>query len=137
MASSVQDKVTGARDTVAEAGRSAGHKAQQTFLDTLHGEPLLIAGAGLLVGLAVGSALPATEAEDRMLGETRDKLVEKGKALAQETMEKAGAAAQATYGAVKSELQDGDALREPADRLADAARSGVQAAKDQLQTPPN
>jgi len=155
MAASVQEKVAGAMDTLAHSGHSAGHrlsssvdaarrtagvasdKARQGFADTLQSEPMLIAGAGLLVGLAFGAAFPATGAEDRVLGEARDKLFEKGKSLAQEGMEKASAAAGATYQAVKSELQDGDAQREPADRLADAARSGVQAAQEQLNGPPH
>lgn len=155
MVADVQEKVAGARDTLADTGRSAGHRlsagldsarqgasdagrrAQQTFIDMLQAEPLLIAGAGLLVGLAVGAALPATEAEDRVFGETRDKLVEKGKAMAHEGLEKVSAATEATYGAVKSELQSGDAERDPADRLADAARSGAQAAQEQLRNPPH
>ena len=153
--SAVQEKMTSARAAVAGGGRTAGHalssgvhsvrqgashagrRAQQTFLDTLEGEPLLLAGAGLLVGVAIGAALPATEVEDRMLGETRDRLLERGKSLAQSGVEKAGAAAQATYGAVKAELQEQDPERAPADRLADAARSGVQAAQERLQNPPH
>ena len=153
--SAVQEKMTSARAAVAGGGRTAGHalssgvhsvrqgasqagrRAQQTFLDTLEGEPLLLAGAGLLVGVAIGAALPATEVEDRMLGETRDRLLERGKSLAQSGVEKAGAAAQATYGAVKAELQEQDPERAPADRLADAARSDVQAAQERLQNPPH
>ena len=155
MMSGAQEKVAGARESFAQSGRSAGrrlssgldsarrgageagHRAQQTFADTLQSEPLLIAGAGLLVGLAFGAALPSMAAEDRVLGETRDKLVEKGKTLAQEGMEKASAAAQATYGAVKSELKAGDPQSEPANRLADAARTGVQAAQEQMREPPH
>jgi len=145
--SGVQDKIAGAKSSLADTGRSAGQSlggvrdkatdlgrhAQQTFLDTLQSEPLLLAGIGLVVGAAIGASLPHTAAEDRYLGETRDKLLEKGKDLAQTGMEKASSAAQATYSAVKSELQNGDGEREPADRLGDAARSGVQAAQEQLQ----
>jgi len=150
LVSGMQDKLAGSRDAIVESGRSAGRKlgaglddarrgateagrkAQRTFLDTLEGEPLLIAGAGLLIGLAVGAALPSTEAEDRVLGETRDKLVEKGKAMAQDGLETASQAVQATYEAAKSELRDGDTSREPSDRLSDAVRAGVRAGQEQL-----
>lgn len=147
----VQEKISGARASLADSGRAAGEglssafgsvrqgagevgrRTQRTFLDTLQNEPLLIAGLGLVVGAAIGAALPSTEAEDRVMGEARDRLVGKGRDLAQSGMEKAGAAAQATYGAVKSELQQGDAERDPAERLAEAARSGAQAAQQTLQ----
>jgi len=155
MVAGVQDRISHARASLAESGRSvgeglgdrldtvrqeakqAGQRAQRSFFDTLDSEPLLIAGAGLLIGLAVGAALPSTGPEDRVLGETRDRLLEKGKAMAQSGMQKAGSAAEATYAAVKDELRQGDAEREPADRMADAARAGVQAAQDRLQTPPH
>jgi len=149
MMEGLQERVGGARAAAADATRSAGesmgsiaadareragqvgHQARRTFMDTMESEPLLVAGLGLVVGAAIGAALPATEAENRMMGERRDHLVEKGKALAQSGVEKAGAAAQATYNAAKSELSHGDDARPPAERLADAARSGVQAARDQ------
>lgn len=158
MAAGMQEKVASARASVGDAAHSAGesmsamaasardragdlgHRAQRTFLDTLDSEPLLIAGLGLLVGAAIGAALPHTDAEDRMMGERRDRIVEKGRELAQTGMEKASAAAQATYGAAKAELSgdghDADE-RASADRLADAARSGVQAAREELRGPPH
>jgi hypothetical protein len=151
MMAGVKDKVAGARASAADSGHAAmdgmsatagqvreragqaAQAAQRTFAQTLESEPLLLAGLGLIVGAAVGAALPATAAENRVLGEHRDKLLEKGKDLAQTGMEKASDVAQATYGAVKSELQSGDDGREPAERFADAARTGVQAAQEQLQ----
>lgn len=156
MMAGVQERFADARASAADAGRSArdsvgsmaatardrasqaSHQAQRTFMDTLQSEPLLIAGLGLLVGAAIGAALPHTAAEDRVMGQTRDRVLEKGKSLAQSGMEKAGAAAQATYGAAKAELSGGEADERPAaDRLADAARAGVQGAKEQLQGPPH
>jgi hypothetical protein len=120
-----------ARETVGEVGQ----RAQRTFLDTLEREPLLIAGIGLLVGAAIGAALPSTSAEDRLMGDTRDKVLTKGKDLAQSGLEQAGAAAQAAYGGVKSELQNADDNRNLAERAEGAVKSGAQAARDQLQGP--
>jgi hypothetical protein len=153
MLSTAQQKIASARSSASESGRSAvqgltsaagtvrdtagqlGHQAQRSFIDSLQSEPLLIAGLGLVVGAAIGAALPGTEAENRMMGETRNRILEKGKDLAQTGLEKASDAAQATYGAVKSELQSGDEAAEPSERLTDAARSGVEAAKSTLQGP--
>lgn len=156
MMEGVQERLAGARASAADATRSAGesmsamaatardrashvgHQAQRTFMDTLESEPLLIAGLGLVVGAAIGASLPHTAAEDRMMGDRRDRLMEKGKQLAQTGLEKAGAAAQATYGAAKAELSGGEGDERPAaDRLADAARSAAQAAQDELRGPPH
>jgi hypothetical protein len=85
MIAGVQDRVAGARSAAAHAGEGLGsmaastrEKAQRTFLDTLESEPLLIAGLGLVVGAAIGAALPATRVESRMMGETRDRILERG-----------------------------------------------------------
>lgn len=156
MLSGVQEKIAHARTSAAEGGRAAGqnlssmagtvkyragevgHRAQRTFADTLESEPLLIAGLGVIVGAAIGAALPNTRAEHRLMGEQRDRILGKGKEIAETGMQKASEAAQATYGAVKSELQNQqDDDRPAADRLADAARSGVQAAQEHLQSPPH
>jgi len=120
----VQDKVANAGASAADAGRTAGEglssmasnardkaaevgqQAQRTFQQTLEREPLLLAALGLVVGAAIGAALPRTETENRVMGGTRDQLLDKGKDLAQAGLDKAGAAAQATYGAVKSELRN-------------------------------
>ena len=149
VASGVQDKLAGARDSVASTRHAAGeklgslagsvreragyvgHQAQRTFSDTLESEPLLLAGIGLFVGAAIGVSLPHTDAEDRLLGGARDRIVGKGKDMAQTGLEKASTAAHATLDAVKEELKADDE-RDTADRLADATRTGVQAAKDAL-----
>lgn len=154
MVAGVQDRVSGMRSAAADASRSAGEgmssmaasardrvsqtgrEAQRTFLDALDSEPLLIAGLGLVVGAAIGAALPATRVENRMMGDTRDRMLVRGKELAEVGMEKAGAAAQATYGAVKAELSTDDG-RPVEERLGDAARTGVQAGREQLQGPPH
>jgi hypothetical protein len=147
----VRDKLSSAKGSAADGGRSAaqgltsaaqsvrqkagqfGQHAQRRVTDTLDSEPLMLAGVGIIVGAAIGAALPRTETEDRVLGSARDRMLEKGKGLAQTGMEKASAAAQATYDAAKSELQNTDDGRDAAQRLADAARSGVQAAQENLQ----
>jgi hypothetical protein len=96
-------------------------------------EPLLIGALGLFVGLAVGAALPSTEAEDRLMGPLHDKLVDQGQAVAREGLQQATTVAQATYDAAKSSLQEGGDGKELPHRLADAAAAGVQAAQEHLQ----
>jgi hypothetical protein len=145
-----QDKVAGIGSSAAGAGRSAvhsvgaaastakdkagqiGQQAQRTVMDMLESEPLLIAGIGLVVGAAIGAALPHTDAEDHLMGQARDKLLTKGKDIAQSGLQQASSVAQAAYGSVKSELQDGGDDRDLSERVGEAVKSGVQAGRDEL-----
>lgn len=156
LAAGVKEKLSDARHRIADAGasvgergRSAAHglnsaahtaadkagqyrdRAQRTFSRTLESEPLLIGAIGLAVGAAIGASLPHTDMEDRKLGPLRDKALEKGKELAEGTMQQAGEVAQAAYGSVKDELSnaDGGDLK---DRAQNAAKSAVQAARDAM-----
>ena len=87
-ASTVQDIASGAMaatrsvassvaDTGADAARSIRAKASdvsdragKTILQTIEQNPLLVAGVGLLVGGLIASALPRSEFEDELVGDT-------------------------------------------------------------------
>lgn len=141
----VSDLVAGARDKVADAsaslgdlGHSAGtragelgERAQRSFAQVLEREPLLLGAAGLLVGAAIGAALPSTDLEDRMVGPVRDMILDKGKDLAQTGLHQAGDVAQTAYDALKTELQDSaDSGGSPAERVEEAVRAGVDAVRN-------
>ena len=156
LASGMKEQLSDARRRLADAGASVGDRgrwaaqglgsaahtaadkagqyrdqAQRTFSRVLENEPLLIGAIGLAVGVAIGASLPHTDTEDRGIGPYRDKALEKGKEIAQETMQQAGEVAQAAYGSIKDELAntDGGELK---DRVEAAGKSAVQAARDTL-----
>ena len=118
----------------AQKASEVGHRAQDALADLLQREPLLAGGLGLLLGLAVGAALPSTDAEDRLLGATRDRVLEKGKALAQDKIGDVKDVAQAALESAKDEIQkgvgDGQDLAETAQR---AVQAGIDTMKDQGQ----
>ena len=72
-----------ARDRVSETGEQLWHgardagdrasyygrRARRGFFDTLHEQPLVLGALGLAAGAAIGAALPATNKEDKWLGE--------------------------------------------------------------------
>jgi hypothetical protein len=134
-----RDRVSGAASSVGELGRSAADRAgeytdraQRSFAQVLEREPLLLGAAGLLVGAAIGAALPATAIEDRMVGPMRDKVLDKGKDLAQTGMQQAGEVAHTAYAALKTELQESaDSGASAAERVEDAVRAGASAARDE------
>jgi hypothetical protein len=134
MISGAKEKLASGAGAAGEGGRNAAHnvaaaagtaaqkagevrqQAQQGFNRVLESEPLLIGALGLIVGAAIGAALPHTEVEDRTVGPMRDRILDKGKDLAQEGLQQAGGVAQAAFDTVKSELQQrgGDQPQPPA-----------------------
>jgi hypothetical protein len=58
------------------------------FNQLLEEQPLILGAVGLAVGAMIGAAFPSTEQEDRLVGEIRDKTLNKGKELGAQAYEK-------------------------------------------------
>ena len=84
-ASAVSHRMSGA----AQSARSQARRAGESFNDLLYEQPLLVGALGIAVGALIGAALPPTEAEDRALGETRDRLMQRAKEVGSEQYSKA------------------------------------------------
>ena len=105
-ASSVWQKTAGltqtCTDSVRDTGTSLGRMAQE--------QPLLTAGLGFALGMALGALFPATDAENSLLGEQSDAVKPKAGELADQGYEKAKAVAQRSYeaasDAAKQEAQN-------------------------------
>jgi len=144
------------RQGMASAGQglaSAGHEAQERFGQfsdstrrgvgwMMREQPLVLGAVGLAVGAAIGALLPGTEAEDRLMGETRDRLADQAKAAAQEGyerakevtgehMEQARDAVSGAAGEAKERLDhSGVSVSRAGEALGDAAREVRQAVRD-------
>jgi hypothetical protein len=72
------------------AGRTAyaAGRVEDQFQRALWESPLAVGAVALAVGAAAGFALPQTERENQLMGETRDSLVEQAQQVAAETVEK-------------------------------------------------
>lgn len=71
--------VDGARERLQRTTRSTTNGLQRLMRDN----PLLVGAAAILVGAAVGAALPETERENELMGETRDNVVNQAQEMAQ------------------------------------------------------
>jgi len=119
----------GAGDGRARASRY-GRRARQGFLHTLDEHPLVLGAIGLALGAALGSALPPSESEDRLLGETRDRFKRQAVKTGHEQVKKAEAAAGAAYDAAREEAErqglTPQAMRQAAEEATAAARQKVE-----------
>lgn len=112
-----------ARDGVGELADSA----RQGLGWLLREQPLVLGAIGLAVGAAVGAVLPGTSTENRLMGETRDDLVEKSAATAQAGYERVKEAAGEHLGQAKERLGDG---APSADRMGDAVGGAARTARE-------
>jgi hypothetical protein len=145
-AASARDTLSSTASTAAQRARTMagtareqavryGHRAEETFLDTLDREPLVIGALGLAVGAAVGAALPSTPIEDRYVGPLRDRALDEGKVRAKEGLRQAKEVATAAVDTVKQEAQtqgftDVQGL---VDKVEQVARAGADTVKREVE----
>ena len=111
-----------------ERANTVGGDAQQRVTDLFQREPLIIGAVGLFVGVALGATLPATPAEDELLGPMHDRILDKGKEIASHALATTSDAGRAALDALKSELSAADIPS----AVHDVTHSAVQAAKGAL-----
>jgi len=81
-----------ARETADQLASQAQYQAQRVedrFQQTLQENPLALGAIAVVLGAAVGLAVPATQKEHELMGETRDSLLEQAKSTAQSTAQDA------------------------------------------------
>lgn len=107
-AESLRGKATRAaeitRSRVENAREGAAH-AQERMRRMLDEQPLVLGALGLAAGALIGALLPSTEAENRLVGEVRDKAVQR---VAQTSRAKLEAARENAQTHAAPEAEDGD-----------------------------
>ena len=61
-------------------------RTRQTFWEAMEQTPLTLGAIVLIAGAAVGASIPSTEYENRLMGDTRDRLMDEAKTRAQDTV---------------------------------------------------
>jgi hypothetical protein len=80
--SRVTERASGMADNARNSLRRSTRGAQNGFQRLLRDNPLLVGAAAIVAGAAVGAALPETERENELMGETRDSMIDKAQELA-------------------------------------------------------
>jgi hypothetical protein len=76
------------KDQAAEMEQKA-LMAAHDLVDQVKAQPLMLVGLGLVLGAAIGAAFPATDLENRVMGDTADEVKREAKQVASEQMDKA------------------------------------------------
>jgi ElaB/YqjD/DUF883 family membrane-anchored ribosome-binding protein len=87
-AASVTDRVAGSGQEVQARAGEIGDQARQGVTWLMREQPLVLGAIGVALGAAVGALLPGTEAEDRLMGETRDAVADRVQTTAQQGYER-------------------------------------------------
>jgi hypothetical protein len=80
-----------------------GGAVQENLKATFERQPLLLGALGLAIGAGMAAAVPSTQLEADMMGETAEGVRAKAKEVVAETADKVTAAAERSYQAVKDE----------------------------------
>jgi gas vesicle protein len=95
LAGQAADKMSDLSDSVREQASELGERVQRGarkarlgFWQLMEERPLVVGATVLAAGLLIGLSIPATEAEDELLGETRDQLLDRAQEGAREMLDK-------------------------------------------------
>ena len=104
------------KDRTSEFGqqlqRSAG-RTRDWYNDTFEEYPFAIGAAFFTLGLIGGLAIPASKPENRLLGRTRDRLLDKAQEVGGQLLEKGEEVAERAVESVRSAIADSGEDLEP------------------------
>jgi ElaB/YqjD/DUF883 family membrane-anchored ribosome-binding protein len=71
---SVAERLADTAVQTGEQAKFAGRQVKDKATTLLHEQPMLMAGIGLALGAAIAALIPVTRAENRLMGETSDRM---------------------------------------------------------------
>jgi ElaB/YqjD/DUF883 family membrane-anchored ribosome-binding protein len=86
---------------LANQAKAQARYAKTEFEYLMETNPLALGVVAVAAGAIIGLMLPRTQAEDRLMGETRDRLMDQAKSTAKETLNKVQHVAGEAYQAAK------------------------------------
>lgn len=135
---SAEERLERARNSLhdqAEIARTSlnegAEKTREVYQSLLQENPLLLGAVAAALGLSIGMLLPATEPEDRVLGPTRDSLLDQARAIVDNARQ--AAVESLRFGAenVKAHLEE--AAHEAKVTLTDTLESTKEVVKEELE----
>jgi len=113
--------------------RNQARRAQTGFWQMMEENPLAVGVATLTLGLLGGLALPSTRKEDELLGETRDRLVDRIEEVGREALDKGKQVAGTAVDTLKEEAENaGLTASNLADKVREVGRHAKEAVKEEV-----
>jgi len=107
-------------------------RAKTGFWQTMEANPLMVGAATLALGVIAGLAIPSTDKEDELMGETRDHLFEEVKEAGQQALDKGKHVAEAVADKVKEEARNQGLTAEGvADKVKNVAKEATNTVKEE------
>lgn len=126
-----------ARDKATALGYSTRYqarRAQTGFWQMMEENPLAVGIATLTLGVLAGLSLPATRKENELMGETRDKLVDRMEEAGREALEKGKQVAETAVETIKDEAESaGLTASGIADKVREVGTKAKEAVKEEVQ----
>lgn len=149
-ASTAKDAVVGAKDRVVDAAETARERAAELswqareraryqarqarvgFWETMEERPMALGAAALALGVVAGLMIPSTRKEDELMGETRDRLMERAKEVGGEALEKGKQVATVAVDTLKEEAERQDLTPEKlAEKVRTVAKEATNTVKEE------
>jgi hypothetical protein len=127
--------------TVKDTAADLKERANKSFADTLEQNPLVVLGVGLLIGGLIASALPRTDLEDELLGESSQSVRRRAQSAASRgfdaAKDAAGEGARRAYHQAEEEGLDPDGLRDTMSDVGERVKRVAEAAVTTAFEPPD
>ena len=149
-ASTAKDAVVGAKDAVVDVAGTAREKASELswqareraryrtrqarvgFWETMEERPLALGAAAIALGVVAGLMIPSTRKEDELMGETRDRLMERAKEVGEDALEKGKQVATVAVDTLKEEVERQELTPEKlAEKVRNVAKEATNTVKEE------
>jgi ElaB/YqjD/DUF883 family membrane-anchored ribosome-binding protein len=149
-ASTAKEAVTGAKERVVDATSAAreraaelkwqareraryqARQAQMGFWQSMEERPLAIGAAALALGVVAGLMVPSTRKEDELMGETRDRLMDRAREVGEEALEKGKQVASVAVDTLKEEAERQDLTPEKlVEKVRNVAKEATNTVKEE------
>jgi ElaB/YqjD/DUF883 family membrane-anchored ribosome-binding protein len=80
-------------------------RSKRSFWENMEENPLIVGAVVAVAGLAIGAAIPTSDAENQLLGETRDRFLDEAKVRAQDAVERVQTVVEDTQRAATTEAK--------------------------------
>jgi hypothetical protein len=133
-ASSMGHEVAHRASALRGQAKQKARSAKLGFWQTMEENPLMVGAAVLALGVIAGLAVPSTDKEDELMGETRDRLLDDVKEAGQQALDKGKHVADAVVDKVKEEAQhQGLTAENVVDKVKTVAREATNTVKEEAQ----